>query len=85
MKTLFVMTPLQTPDSVSAANARVLGISERMDTLPAVFEPVEVYAVRCSEAVIEEVRELLSKEHTAGRALGLLRSRAHSFTYVGNA
>ena len=76
------MTPLASTDH---ANIRVLGISESMETLPTVYEPVAVYAVRCSEAVIEEVRELLSKEHTAGRALGLLRSRAHSFTYVGNA
>ena len=83
MKTLFVMTPLQ--PIAGPANSRVAGISERMDTLPAVYEPVEVYAVRCSEGLIEEVRELLSREHTAGRALGLLRGRAHSFTYVGNA
>lgn len=79
MKTIFVAVPM--PPKLQA----VLGISESMETLPTVYEPVEVYAVRCSEAVIEEVRELLSMEHTAGRALGLLRGMAHSFTYVGNA
>ena len=79
MKALFIALPMPPKPQT------VLGISERMDTLPAVFEPVEVYAVRCSEGLIEEVRELLSREHTAGRALGLLRSRAHSFTYCGNA
>ena len=55
-----------------------------MESLPTVYEPCEVYAVRTSLAVIEEVRELMSKEHTAGKALGLLRRVAHSFTFVGN-
>ena len=55
-----------------------------METLPTVYEACEVYAVRCSESTIEEARTLLSKEHTAGKALGLLRRQAHSFTFVGN-
>lgn len=79
MKTLFIVVP-----QLSHASTRILGMSEKMDTLPTVYEPCEVYAVRCSETTIEEARTLLSKEHTAGKALGLLRRQAHSFTFVGN-
>lgn len=76
MKTLFV--------AVTRTEPRILGLSEKMETLPTVYEACEVYAVRCSESTIEEARTLLSKEHTAGKALGLLRRQAHSFTFVGN-
>ena len=79
MKTLFVALPLP-----SHTSTRILGISESMESLPTVYEPCEVYAVRTSPAVIDEVRELMSREHTAGKALGLLRRVAHSFTFVGN-
>lgn len=77
VKTLFIAVPPH-------PGTRILGMSEKMDTLPTVYEPCEVYAVRCSETTIEEARTLLSKEHTAGKALGLLRRQAHSFTFVGN-
>lgn len=77
MKTLFIMLP--------PSGTVVKGVSETMDTLPVVFESVEVYAVRVSEAVIAEVRELLSREHTAGKVLPLLKRSSHSFTFVGNA
>lgn len=77
MKTLFVAIPPHPGN-------KILGISEKMETLPTVYERCEVYAVRTSEAVIEEVRELMSREHTAGKALGLLRRVAHSFTFVGD-
>lgn len=77
MKTLFIM--------LTPSGAVVKGVSETMDTLPTVFEPVEVYAVRVSESVIAEVRELLSREHTAGKVLPLLKRSSHSFTFVGNA
>lgn len=80
MKTLFIAVPLP-----SHSSTKILGISEKMETLPTVYEPCEVYAVRTSESVIEEVRELISREHTAGKALPLLRRVAHSFTFVGNA
>ena len=79
MKTLFIAVP-----QLSHASTRILGMSEKMDTLPTVYEPCEVYAVRTSAAVIEEVRELMSREHTASKALGLLRRVAHSFTFVGD-
>lgn len=77
MKTIFIAV-------LPHPGLRILGMSESMETLPAVFERCEVYAVRCSETTIEEARTLLSKEHTADKALGLLRRQAHSFTFVGN-
>ena len=85
MKTLFIAipTPKHTPDA-KEVSTRILGLSEKMETLPTVYEACEVYAVRCSESTIEEARTLLSKEHTAGKALGLLRRQAHSFSFVGN-
>ncbi len=76
MKTLFIM--------LAPSGVIVKGVSEKMDTLPTVNEAVEVYAVRVSESVIEEVRELMSREHTAIKVLPLLKRCAHSFTFVGN-
>jgi hypothetical protein len=76
VKTLFIM--------LTPSGTLVKGVSESMDTLPTVYENVEVYAVRVSEAVIEEVRELMSREHTAEKVLPLLKRSSHSFTFCGN-
>lgn len=63
----------------------IAGMSRRLDTLPAVYYAVDLYAVCCSESLFREAQDMLATEHTAHRALPLLRRLSHSFTFLGNA
>ena len=62
----------------------VAGLSRSLDTLPATWQTVDLYAVRLSPEALAEAQDLLASHHTAAKVAPFLRRVAHSFTWIGN-
>lgn len=77
MITVYLATTVADPSVVA-------GLSRSLDSLPATWQAVDLYAVRLSDEALREAQDLLASHHTAHKVMPYLRRVAHSFTHIGN-